>query len=200
MLFDIFKTIIPCAITIGLMYAFNVGYQYVWILFLLLPVGVIPFTYVSSFLFTKESVAQTLTIFLNFLIAGIGVIVAGILRLIPSTYTAGDVLVWVFKVVPTYCLTDTIMYSSQKTTLEALRPDFNTNYFYIDNMGGDILMMCVHGVVWTVVLILIEARAFNWLEKVFNMCSGKKIPPKTDIVFDSDVIEEEERVAGMSGD
>lgn len=57
LIFDICKGIIPSAIVIGLMYAFALDYQNVWILFLLYPVGVIPFTYVSSFLFTGENMA-----------------------------------------------------------------------------------------------------------------------------------------------
>ena len=78
------------------------------------PIGVIPFTYVSSFLFTNENFCQTVTIFGHFIIAGIGGIVAGILRIIPSTFSAGDALVWVFKIVPTFCLTDSILYQSIK--------------------------------------------------------------------------------------
>lgn len=50
-IFDIIKAIIPSAIVIGLMYAFSLDYSNVWIIFLLYPIGVIPFTYVSSFLF-----------------------------------------------------------------------------------------------------------------------------------------------------
>lgn len=110
LLFDIVKSIIPCAIVIGLMYAFDLGYDYVWILFLLFPIGVIPFTYVTSFMFSSENIAQTVTIFLHFVIAGIGAIVASILRFIDSTFEVGDALVWVFKIVPSYCLTDSIMY------------------------------------------------------------------------------------------
>lgn len=109
-LFDIVKAIIPSAIVIGLMYAFELQYDNVWIMFLLFPVGVIPFTYVSSFLFSSENIAQTVTIFMHFVIAGIGAIVAGILRVISSTYEVGDVLLWVFKIVPSYCLTNSIMY------------------------------------------------------------------------------------------
>jgi len=44
-------------IVIGLMYAFNLKYDNVWILFLLYPIGTIPFTYASSFIFTNENVA-----------------------------------------------------------------------------------------------------------------------------------------------
>ena len=57
MVFDIVKAMIPCGIAIGLLYAFNFGYDNVWRVFLLFPLGVVPFTYASSFLFTNENVA-----------------------------------------------------------------------------------------------------------------------------------------------
>jgi len=85
MIFDIIKAEVPSAIVIGLMYAFNLGYTYSWIMFLLYPVGVVPFTYVTSFLFTSENVAQTITIFMHFVFAGIGAIVVYVLRIISST-------------------------------------------------------------------------------------------------------------------
>lgn len=45
------------------------------------PVGVIPFTYVSSFLFVSENNAQTITIFVNIVFAGIGAIVIFLIRI-----------------------------------------------------------------------------------------------------------------------
>ncbi len=51
---------------------------------------------------------------MHFVIAGIGAIVAGILRVIPSTWEIGDILVGVFKIMPSYCLTDAIMWGSTK--------------------------------------------------------------------------------------
>lgn len=90
-------------------------------LFLLFPFGIIPFTYVTSFFFSSENIAQTVTIFMHFVIAGIGAIVAGILRIIPSTWEIGDILIWVFKFLPSYNLTNAIMYGSSKESLKTIR-------------------------------------------------------------------------------
>jgi hypothetical protein len=46
------------------------------------PIAVVPFTYVSSFLFSSENIAQTVTIFTNFVFSGIGAIAVFILRVI----------------------------------------------------------------------------------------------------------------------
>jgi len=155
---------------------------------------------VTSFFFSSENIAQTVTIFLHFVIAGIGAIVASILRLIDSTAEIGDVLVWVFKIIPTYSLTNGIMYQSLKDTLAVLRPSTKVDDLDINAMGGDILLLCMHGVFWTLILIMIEARVFRKLDGLFNICRGKKIPPKTDLKLDEDVIEEENRVEAANKD
>lgn len=153
----------------------------------------IPFTYVMSFLFTKENVAQTITIFLHFVIAGIGAIVAGILRLIPSTYSVGDALVWVFKIIPSYCLTDSIIYQAVKPRLFLVRKSLIVDDLDVQAIGGDILLICCHFIFWTILLIMIEMRMFRCLERV--LLRGKAIEAKKNIVQDEDVKEEELRVA-----
>ena len=155
------------------------------------PIGVIPFTYVSSFLFTSENLCQTLTIFVHFIIGGIGAIIAGVLRIIESTYSAGDALVWVFKIIPTYCLTDSILYQSLKGTLIQIRPELNKPDLDINAIGGDILIMFMHGIFWTLVLIIIEAGAFNCFSRCFNRMLGRNVRPKTELNQDDDVLEEE---------
>jgi len=129
--------------------------------------------------------------------SGIGAVVAGILRLIPSTKHDGDVLVWVFKIVPSYPLADSIMYASTKTQLVQVRPDMAMSDFALDAMGGDILFSCCHCAFWIIVLVLIEARAFRWVDRLFFCLRGKRIPPRIDLVMDEDVLEEEKRVENL---
>ena len=86
-------------------------------MFLIYPFGIISFTYATSFLFTNENLAQTVTIFLHFVFSGIGAIVVFVLRLISSTEIIGDNLLWVLRIVPSYCLTDSIMFASSKSSL-----------------------------------------------------------------------------------
>lgn len=148
----------------------------------------------TSFLFTSENIAQTVTIFLHFVFAGIGSIVAYILRLIESTYDVGDILVWVFKIIPSYCLCDGIMYSAFKDTLNILRPSLKVDTLNIQGLGGDILIMMMHFVFWLIVLLAIELGAFNWVNKIMALLPKNKIEPKQDLDQDEDVIEEENRV------
>lgn len=168
-----------------------------WLLFLLYPVGVIPFTYVSSFLFTTENLAQTITIFLHFVFAGIGAIVVFILRVIPSTFAVGDALMWVFKLVPSYCLTEAIMVESSKARLFLIRPElYRSSDFDITIIGGNVLVLCLHFLFWSLLLILIEYGAFSWVNNLISVMGKNKIPAKDDaaLALDEDVIEEDKRV------
>lgn len=128
------------------------------------------------------------------MISGIGAIVSAILRLISSTYAVGDVLVWVFKIIPSYPLTNGIMYQAIKDRLTLIRPSLKVPDDDINALGGDILLSCVHGIFWTIVLILIETRALRCLDIIFTPCRGRRIPERTDLALDEDVIEEENRV------
>jgi hypothetical protein len=155
LVFDILKAEIPMAIIIGFLYAFDLGYENVWAVFLMYPVGVVPFTYWTSFIFNSENIAQTVTIFAHFVFAGIGGIVVYILRIIESTYVVGDVLNWVLKIIPSFCLTNSIMFASAGDTLVYLR-GLPKNDFDVKNMGGDILVLGIHFFFGILVVILLE--------------------------------------------
>jgi ATP-binding cassette subfamily A (ABC1) protein 3 len=166
-------------------------------MFLLYPVGVIPFSYMTSFLFTSETVAQTLTIFLHFIFAGIGSLVVFILRLIPSTQSVGDILDSVFKIVPSYCLTAGIMYDTSKERLFIVRPDLRRDSDYdVTLMGGNVLALCLHFVFGLLIVFFVELGAFNWIGRVVGILPKNRIEPKSDeaLALDEDVVEEEQRV------
>ena len=72
LLFDITMAYIPVGLIILLMYAFGKFYQGVWVLFVLYPLAVVPFTYVQSFLFTSDITAQIVTLFTHFIFGALG--------------------------------------------------------------------------------------------------------------------------------
>ena len=132
---------------------------------------------------------------MHFVIAGIGAIVAGILRVIPSTWAIGDILVGVFKILPSYCLTNSIMWGSTKAQLKTIRTDnFDVDDLDLEAIGGDILLLCIHGIFWTIILILIEVRAFRWIGKCLSCLNGRKVLVRNDLVLDEDVLAEEKRI------
>lgn len=107
-LFDIFKTMIPVGASIALLEIFEVEFETVNVMFLLWPVAVIPFTYATSLIFTKDGNAQFATVFFHFVVMDIAPIAVAILRLIPSTQLTGDNLARQLRVLPSFPLTNAI--------------------------------------------------------------------------------------------
>ena len=69
---DIVKAYMPTLFILGLTYLFDLNYPGVWVLILLFPIAIVPFSYVTTFFFTKDSTAQIMTLFINFLVGGFG--------------------------------------------------------------------------------------------------------------------------------
>lgn len=114
--FDIFKAMIPCVLSIAFLYAFSLEKDNVFILFLLYPFAIVPFTCVTSFFFSKESTAQPVTMVIHFFICGMGAIAVSLLRIFESTRSVGDALYWAFRVLPSYPLTNGYMFISNQST------------------------------------------------------------------------------------
>lgn len=74
---------------------------------------------------------------------------------------------WVLKIIPSYCLTNSIMVASGLDTLAMVRPSVSKDNFNIQNMGGDLLILGCHFVFWTFVLFLIELGALDWINTMF---------------------------------
>jgi hypothetical protein len=82
----------------------------------------------------------------------------------------GDSMNWLLKVVPSFSLTNTIMFKSSKEKLMAIRKDIPEDDFHMDNMGGDFNSLIMHFVVWTLVLIILECGLFNYASRWY--CSA----------------------------
>ena len=116
-IFDVFMAYIPILLIIMLTFVFNKQYEGVWLLFLLFPPAVVPFTYVTSFLFKSDINAQITTLFIHFASGGLLSIVVYVLQLLPATMKAGDALRWVGTIFPSYCVTHGILFSSSGTLI-----------------------------------------------------------------------------------
>lgn len=79
LVFDIFMAYIPIALIILLMNVFSVSYEGAWVLLMLYPPAIVPFTYVTSFLFKSDINAQIVTLFLHFISGGLFVILVYVL-------------------------------------------------------------------------------------------------------------------------
>ena len=82
---DIVKAYVPILLILLFSYLSGVWYSGTWILFLLFPWAVVPFSYTTSFLFSSDTVAQICTLFMHFLAGGIMSNVVYTLEIIPDT-------------------------------------------------------------------------------------------------------------------
>ena len=71
MIADIVKVYIPLILIVLLSVVFNCSYPGVWVCFLVLPWALVPFTYLTSFIFSNDTNAQIVTLLINFLICNI---------------------------------------------------------------------------------------------------------------------------------
>ena len=200
---------IPILLIILLMNIFSVNYEGAWVLFLLYPLAIVPYTYVTSFLFKSDINAQIMTLFLHFISGGLLVVIVFVLQYIPKTMFVGDPLRWLCCIFPSFCVTHGILFSASGTLLLGSRVEDTTDEgviiprkipseiwaFY--NLKGDALFLIGHFVVGILFLCLIEldlCQYFYWCAKPGCRSNSKKgMGPE--LIKDDDVIREEQRVA-----
>ena len=71
MIFDILMAYVPIGLIIILTIIFDRNLNDVWVLFMLYPLAIVPYTYVWSFLFTSETNSQIFTLILHFITGGL---------------------------------------------------------------------------------------------------------------------------------
>ena len=125
-LFDILMAYIPIGLIILLMALFDKFYDGAWVLFLLYPPAVVPYTYVKSFLFKSDINAQINTLFHHFIAAGLGVSVVFTLQQIPEMMLWGDALRWTFTLVPSFCVTHGLLWSASGNLIRENRTEPTT--------------------------------------------------------------------------
>ena len=102
--FDFIKFQPTILTTLALFKFYDMKITAAWTVFLAFPFGILPFTYVSSFLFTEDGAAQTFTMFFHFLTLAILSSIVFALRLVPDRQIFGDNMHTVMKSVPSYLI------------------------------------------------------------------------------------------------
>jgi hypothetical protein len=80
----------------------NLEYEAAWLTYLLFPLAILPFTYVTSMLFTADNAAQTYTLFGHFFVISTLSLFVYFFRLTPQLEQMGDDMNSFFKIVPSY--------------------------------------------------------------------------------------------------
>jgi ATP-binding cassette subfamily A (ABC1) protein 3 len=119
--FDMLRAFILVAGSIGLIYQYKLGIQDVWIALLAYPIAIVPHTYVASFFFTKEGTSQNFTLFINMFFAALLAIGVFVMRFVREAEQLGDLLSYIFKVVPSFAISDSLLYSFNREDLNKTR-------------------------------------------------------------------------------
>lgn len=193
---DTVKSLIPCGLSIALLYAFDIGISYAWLLMLIYCFTIVPFTYAMSFLFTRENVAQTFTLLFHFFISVAFTVIVSVLRSFESTRTAGKAIQWIFKIVPSFALADginTICYKELYAMLENATPDSDLSFSVV---GGNVLFLVILFPVSILIMMFFESSCSKSL---FNCCKPPKVT-NSEIILEKDklVVKEEQYCENVS--
>ncbi len=105
---DLIKMMFTISATIMCFLFLDMGMESAVWTYLAMPFGVLPFTYVTSFLFSTESGAQTSTMFFHFSVLACLANITYFLRITPSMEIVGDYFNYLCRVLPTYPLASTV--------------------------------------------------------------------------------------------
>lgn len=192
---DFIRSLIPVSVAIIFVFIFGVDLPLVWILFILFAISIHPFTYATTFWFKKENVAQTLTIMLHIFLGGFLAIVMLVLQSFPSTRSAGNVLRWFPKIIPSYCMISGILQiSSRQIIARAVGDEKAKGPLDFDVAGGDALFLVLNFFLWWGILILYESGVAKSLSCRRGADSLPEATRRTEnLKIDDDVQAEENR-------
>ena len=74
------------------------------------PFGILPLTYALSFAFNTESSAQTFILFFLFVFATILPGIVLVIRINPTLWMVGDILVWIMRMVPSFAVANSMFF------------------------------------------------------------------------------------------
>jgi ATP-binding cassette subfamily A (ABC1) protein 3 len=176
---DLLCYVIPVLITLGIWFAFSIKVSEGAFYAVLLVYGpcIITSTYALSFMFTSRATAENAALYFNML-TGFCLIIVSYL-LVASPVTTGDsrFVRYLFRIFPSYCLGDGLMYLSfclDKTNcprITADGPDYNNPIgpMHWDIVLADITFMVILTVVNIIAIFSIEyVRVHPWFERLWD--------------------------------
>ena len=190
-IFDSLKLYLTIITTLVMIKIFDQSYpSAVWVL-VLFPFGIMPFTYVMSFIFTADSAAQTFTMFCHLFIILAASTLIFLLRLAPNLALLGDRLHWSFRIFPSYSVATALYTDASIEFVSQIRnitdedgvklvdaPDISPDPWHILNNTLDIILQGAHFVLWFFILFLIEADLGKRMGKCYHACRRRQFPKK----------------------
>ena len=169
-IFELTKYYVTCGICIFLIWLFDFYRDYLVILYILFGPAMVSFTYILSFLFSKESSAQNIVILLNFLVGALGSTVILMLRGLESqAHTVGKILEYILALIPTFCFNFGYDLLLNRIIVYVIDYEY-TWMFFTDKdiikkfnlLLAMIVYLILEIIVYTIILFIIESKYYNY--------------------------------------
>ena len=169
-IFELVKYYFTCGVCIFFIWVFNYYEKYLELLYLLYGPAMVSFTYILSFIFTNESMAQNVVILINFVVGALGSVVVLLLRGMKNTYEDVKILQYIFGLMPGFCFNfgynlllnklviyiiefpDTWMYFSDKEVLK---------HFHL--LSSMLVYLGLEIIIYTFILFIIEFNYYHYI-------------------------------------
>jgi len=162
---DIIKYMIPAVINALLAMAMNATALVdgdklgaMWLDFILYGFAIVPFVYLTAFLFRNYGTAQIASFFFNFCTGFILGLAASIFKLFDSTRNIGEILQWIFRPLPSFSMTFGFINLANRDVYTMVYDRTTQMSAYDLNLtGGDLLLMGISAIVYTALIFVVES-------------------------------------------
>ena len=193
-LVDFVKSLIPIVFAIAMVFVFSVDLPFIWVHFLIFTIAIHPFTYATTFVFKKDTVAQMITMMMNIFLAGFLPIVILLLQAFKNVRDVGNALRWVPMFSPTYNVVNAIMQINTRKIYALVdgldKPQHPLSW---DIAGGNAVLMIASIFFWWIVIICFEKRVFSKICFCRRGKLGSASRKTENVKVDNDVQAEERR-------
>jgi len=120
-IFDAIKLYVTIGTAILFLHVFKQDFPTAIIVLLAFPFGIMPFSYVFSFLFSAESAAQTFTFFCHMFVILFASLLVFLLRISTSLELLGDRIHFAFRFFPSYSVASSMYVDSSISFISTIR-------------------------------------------------------------------------------
>jgi len=182
-LFDFMKLEVVCITCICTFEIYNTGWDEIWNVLIPAPLALVLFCYAMSFCFNSKEKGLITMLALHHIFFYIVAFLVAMFRLINAIELYADNLSKVLRVFPSYPISNAIYYSGFFEELQNFRDRTNgtadplpDDILDNENMGGDVIFVWIHIVVWTFILFVLELSPLRFLRRC---CHLSKLKPSS---------------------
>ncbi|KAF1325903.1 Abc transporter a family member 1, partial [Globisporangium splendens] len=217
-IWDMAVYLIPCAAALILLQVYDVPalngsdkcitcgsstFPAVIILFVLFGLAICPHAYCWSFVFKDPPSSQTFMIMINFILGLALMVTSFVLKVIDSTKSLNDVLIFLFRLSPLFNLGTGLLNLTiiEITHTGGAQPDkeISTNPFALENMGWEMIFLVFNACLYSAIALSID-YALTFPAFKAKLAKDPPLPLEKQDDLDQDVAAEVERVASGAAD